>query len=116
MQKFFLALVFMCANNIAQAQYISGQEYIGWLDARDRLAINKGSGLDEYYKQNVMSFTLGVADAGDGLVFCIPKDVIAGQLEAIVIKYVRASPEYWNQPAAQLIMNALHQAFPCKKK
>lgn len=114
MKRILIALFFACGS--ANAQYISGQEYVTWVDARDRANAGQATGIDSFLKDKVMPFTLGVVDVSDGTYFCIPDGVLAGQVEAIATKYVKANPESWNSPAAHLIVRALQNVFPCKKK
>jgi hypothetical protein len=58
---------------------------------------------------------MGVHDALDGVVFCSPEHAKAGQIQAVVQKYVRERPGRWNEGANFLVAEALKEAFPCKK-
>jgi hypothetical protein len=45
---------------------------------------------------------------------CLPHGVTAGQLFAIVEKYLKTRPEDWNFEAASTAHIAWQKAFPCK--
>jgi hypothetical protein len=42
--------------------------------------------------------------------------VTPGQIFAIVAKYLNNHPEKWNEPAVILVVEAIKEAFPQKKK
>lgn len=48
--------------------------------------------------------------------FCLPNDVTIGQEVMIVVKYLENNPEKLHEPSFSLVMKALKDAFPCKKK
>ena len=39
---------------------------------------------------------------------------MAGQLAAVVSKYLTNHPEKWSEPAVDLVIKALQEAFPLK--
>jgi hypothetical protein len=47
--------------------------------------------------------------------FCLPEKVEKGQTVSIVLKYIRNHPERAQEFTAFLVVDALHQAFPCKQ-
>jgi hypothetical protein len=48
--------------------------------------------------------------------WCLPDGkVTVGQVQAVVMKYTRASPEKWHQPATLLVAQALIDSFPCER-
>jgi Rap1a immunity proteins len=47
-------------------------------------------------------------------VVCVPSDVTNGQEEQIVMKYLNDHPERLHYAAALLVLEAMHQAFPCQ--
>lgn len=64
-----------------------------------------------------IGYVQGIADATEGTsIACIPSSVTAGQVEKIVQKYLAAHPELLHQRASFLVIDALSEAFPCKKK
>lgn len=58
-------------------------------------------------------YVIGVHDATS---FMYGSRVNVGELQicAIVTKYLKAHPEKWNEPACDLIISALREAFPKK--
>jgi hypothetical protein len=48
--------------------------------------------------------------------FCLRQGVTLGQLGLIVVKYLKAHPEYLDLNAADLVIESLGQAFPCASK
>lgn len=62
-----------------------------------------------------LGYVIGVFDASTYL-FGPTVNVTAGQICAIVAKYLKANPEKWNEPASDLIIKALKEAFPLNKE
>lgn len=62
-----------------------------------------------------VGFVHGVADATNGLYFCPPSGVTIGQTIDIVFLYLQNQPEKRNQPASDLVINALKSVYPCRK-
>jgi hypothetical protein len=90
----------------ADAAYMSGN---------DLLAKCEGSSLDQI---TCMSYIIGVADAQGGLLegaklqsVAMPAGVKPGQLQAIVVKYMKEHPEMLHYEAAQLVYIALKRSF-----
>jgi len=46
--------------------------------------------------------------------FCVPKEVIVGQLARVVVKFLKDNPAILHEPETVLIVKALKNAFPCK--
>ncbi|MGI8427176.1 MAG: Rap1a/Tai family immunity protein [Actinomycetota bacterium] len=65
-----------------------------------------------------MGYVVGVADAFSGEIWCPGRagnGVTVSQITSTVAKYMNNNPDKWHLEATTLIMNALQQAFPCKK-
>lgn len=61
-------------------------------------------------------YVLGVFDSsGDGLLFCAPKGVTAGQIRAVVSRYLASNPGRWDRPATTEVVSAFQQAWPCQQ-
>jgi hypothetical protein len=45
---------------------------------------------------------------------CIPDGVATGQIMVVVRKYLKDHPERLHLPAAALVIEAIHTAWPCK--
>jgi len=68
-----------------------------------------------------LGFVVGVADtwngqagAKSGCMFCLPKNVKAGQLADVVLEYLRANPADRHYSAGGLVQASLDSAFPCR--
>jgi hypothetical protein len=97
-----LLLSLACSG--AHAGFIDGNRLQQWSRGDD----SAGAGL-------FMGYVVGVADTGDGVLFCPGIGVIVGQLTAVVAKYLENNPEQWDHEAMPLVTRALLQAFPCEK-
>ena len=60
-------------------------------------------------------YVLGVFDIGNDALFCPSAPIPAEQTQAIVARYIAENPARWAEPASELVVGALAQAFPCKK-
>ena len=67
-----------------------------------------------------LGFTVGVADSFDcqrillsGYRWQSPRDVTAGQVQKVVVKYLNENPEELHLAAGSLVAAALSKAFPC---
>jgi hypothetical protein len=58
-------------------------------------------------------YVLGVFDVVEQSI-CTPDNIKAGQLFAVVAKYLNEHPEQWSFAADTLVFKALSSAFPCK--
>lgn len=68
--------------------------------------------------QSCLNYIMGVFDGYEvtskgGI--CRPEGVTFGQVELVVLKYVKDHPEELHEPAAALVLLALKNAFPCSK-
>jgi len=66
-----------------------------------------------------LGYIVGVTDASkgktfDGVFYCIPKEVTAGQLKKVVTKHLNKHPEGLNLTAHGLVQEAFDYAFPCE--
>jgi len=63
-----------------------------------------------------MGFVTGVLMFMEETRIIFPGDrVNIGQISSIVIKFLNDTPARWNEPACNLVVDALMKAFPCKK-
>ncbi len=60
-------------------------------------------------------FIVGVADALEGVVVCIPQGVTVKQIKQVVFNHMKSQPETWNQGAAYVTASALRKSWPCSK-
>ena len=97
----------------AKPEGTSGMELQRWCFAKE-------NSLDSF---SCTMFLLGfingldTADgANDARVWCLPKDITAGQTELIVKKFMREHPEDLHMPAAAIVGRALYLPYACKKE
>lgn len=109
---FFVAAL---ASNSAIAGFRNGTSLNNGGLAHDRIAEGRGLSTDSDDASTFRGYILGVHDMADGLSLCTKNDTTAGQLVAIVKKYLKANPEKWGDPGEVIVLNALMPVFPCKK-
>lgn len=104
-----IALSMFATSASSWAAFFDGNELHGWL-----LENEKPNG--SAFKSGLFrGYVAGVVDLGDELLFCTGPGVTAGQYAAVVAKYLKNNPEKWNKSADSLVVEALREAFPCKK-
>jgi hypothetical protein len=66
---------------------------------------------------NFMGYVTGVYDVleASGIV-CSIDGINRGQISSVVVKYLNDNAKRWGEPAANLVLDALRTAFPCKKE
>ena len=101
---------------VSHANFWDGYKLKEWADADARTERAQSSPTDYQGAAYLVGFVTGISDAWNGILICLPSGVKAGQLTAMVKKYLFANPEKWNQAASLLVMEALVPTFPCKKK
>lgn len=82
------------------------------------LALCEGQGHASFELQ-CLGYIQGVADASRGenwkeRSYCVPRGVLTGQMQKIVVKYLNEQPEILHYTAYILVQQALLEAFPCK--
>jgi hypothetical protein len=94
------------------SQFRDGNKLIE--DMREYEKQLRGEQVVNYFSEGYfMGYVAGVFDVTCLLnLFSTPTNVTQGQICAIVVKYLNEHPEEWNQPAFNLIINALHKSFP----
>lgn len=97
------------------AAYWDGYKLKEMFDAYDRADNGRPLATDYQDVGQVNGFVVGVHDSVEGTIICVPAKVKLGQLVGIVKKYIRDNPEKWNEPASDLVMQALSSTFPCKR-
>jgi hypothetical protein len=90
---------------LAWADYFNGHDLVKHMNSADRHDVAMFRG-----------YIAGVQDVYNGEVFCVPGNVRLSQAASVVVKYLTAHTSLRRLLAKQLVMNALVDAFPCKKK
>lgn len=88
-----------------RAQFYSGNELIQRMQSE--------SVVD---KMVALGFVAGVADAWDGILVCPPENSTTGQTRDIALKFLILNPAKRHRPAAELVSEALGEAWPCVRK
>jgi hypothetical protein len=110
---FGLALLGMISNAFSQ-----------WMDGDDLLRVCSAREVEHIFKPGVCSgYLMASIDLAEGLneqsvlkvpLFCMPADVSMPQLQDIVTKYVEGHSTRKDINASTLVMDALHEKYPCK--
>lgn len=73
--------------------------------------------------RNYIGYVVGVFESLDGIpivgigqLWKEPEGATIGQICSIVSKYISNHPERWNKNASNLVIDALAEAFPLKRK
>ena len=109
-QLFFISLALGAVllppffGQLAYADYFYGNDLIKLMDSREIEAVSVYRG-----------YVAGVQDSFNGVYFCMPPNVRLSQACEIVTQYVKMYPTKWHETAKNLIIEALKNAFPCKK-
>lgn len=119
--KFYRTLILAIALAVpcvSHAEYFDGYKLKTLIDADDRTdSGNFTIGSDVYDSGVFFGFVVGVHDTFEGInIICTNNQVKAGQILAVVKKYVKDHPEKLDRPAKTLVFLALATAFPCNKK
>ena len=86
----------------------------GWRE-HQRIMQNQNGEIDYQLATRFSGYVIGVFDATEHL-YGLPYRVTKDQVTAIVGKYLDAHPEKWSEKDSDLVIEALIQAFPHKKK
>lgn len=62
------------------------------------------------------AFAIGVHDAmRNSGKWCSPSNIKERQVSSIAAKYIDDNPALWSESGADLVVNALQEAFPCSR-
>ena len=109
-----LCFVFSLMCGIAGAAetgsaFLNGNDLYAYCTASD----NSKRGICLGYVEG-MADSIGLMQTGSAAaVFCIPR-VLAGQARDVVVKYLQENPAHRHETGATLVMEALHDAWPCR--
>jgi len=92
--------------------FFSGNDLVSLMREHDRLVAGT-SGVNHVKAREYHAYIIGAYD-GTSSFYTRPHDTTQGQIVAIVSKYLKAHPEEWSEPAAELVVKALQEAFPLK--
>jgi hypothetical protein len=90
--------------------FLNGNDLYGYCTASD----NFKRGICLGYVEG-MADSIGVMQSiSAAAVVCFPHDVLASQARDVVIKYLQENPAHRHETGATLVMEALHDAWPCR--
>ena len=104
MRVALFCLVALCSG-VASADYFTGN------DLKKHL-LDSGREVDEAMYRG---YVAGVQDSYNGVLFCVPEEVLMSQASALVRKYIADKPKFWHKAGKQMIVDALREAYPCMK-
>ena len=82
---------------------------------KERVNAGRGDIADGMRTGKWQGYIAGVHDSYDGIIFCTPGTARLGQISEVVRQYLIANPAKWNQAGSFLTIQALQDAFPCKR-
>ena len=89
--------------------FVNGNDLYAYCTASD----NSKRGICLGYVEG-MADSIGLMQtASAAAVFCIPP-VLASQARDVVVKYLQDNPAHRHEAGATLVMEALHDAWPCR--
>ena len=98
------AVIFCGLIRSAAAAFVTGNDLYSW--CKDENAT--------YLDGACLGFIEGRWDLAGGLgLICGEKGVTGRQVRDVVFRYLQIKPEIRHQPAASLVLQAVHDAFPC---
>ena len=103
MKRLLILAALLCGS--AQAQFRTGNQLL----TETQEPASYRSGL-------AMGYIMGVTDAGNGVNFCPPSNVTAGQISDMVRNRLFDTPAIRHLPADIIIYSILEPVWPCAKK
>jgi hypothetical protein len=103
--KHKLLLVGLLVSCSAHAQFTTGNRLLA--DMQEPVGYTRGLSL---------GYVMGVADAGNGVTFCLPSNVSAGQINDMVRSTLIETPAVRHLHASLIIDYVLSRAWPCARR
>jgi Rap1a immunity proteins len=113
MVKSILTIGLLYLSAQCAAHFFSGNDLVR--NMRDwEAVIDKANDVSYTRAGSYSGFVAGVYDSFESSHIICPKDrTTRGQINAVVAKFLKVNPERWGEPAVNLILGALQDAFPC---
>jgi hypothetical protein len=92
---------------------VAGSVRAEFIDGNKLLSDMKGA---HGFQMSALGYVMGVADAIQGAVACVPQSVTSGQLRDMVFNYLEATPAVRHFPGDALVTHVIKQAWPCAAK
>jgi hypothetical protein len=109
-------LLLIAVSQTALGVYYSGNDLLRHLQGWEKVQIDQGASAtrQELYGSGFfLGFVTATADSFDDDIFCLPAASANLQMAAVVKKYLAEHPERLDEPAVDLIINALLADFEC---
>jgi hypothetical protein len=111
--KLFICIILtvILANSLAYADQVDGSSLLNSIKNNDHENIKL---IDEFFD----GYISGVADATVDVIWCPSHNLKGNQLQKIITKYYKAFPKDSSElssSAKDLVLDALIDAYPCKK-
>jgi hypothetical protein len=100
----------------ASAGFIDGQKLREMLNAQTRIDRGDVRTTDYQDAARANGYVLGVVDMAMFILVCPGEGIRAGQLSAMVAKYLEDNPDKWAQSGDKIVIDALKPTFPCQHK
>lgn len=104
MKKLLTILLILITPSFSYAEFKGGNELKRNCEA-------KNSHVDQGI---CLGYVMAIADNYSRTQICLPKNVTAGQVQEIVLKYFNTYPERLHFSADSLVLDSLKNTFPCK--
>jgi hypothetical protein len=102
-------ILLLLASVHASAAYLTTTQLFQYLEEDMR-------GGEEYGHGFASGYAIGLADAVDGTIVCIPKGTSVKQVKLVLFNFLKAHPERWASAAEISVVKALQDAWPCKQQ
>jgi len=107
-------IMFVFSSLIFSTGFLKGNDLVGLM--REYEKSKRGEqGANKVSEGIYFGYVMGIVDADNGKSISLNASVTAQQLLAIVCKYLNESPEKWDKPAQDIVIEALKKAFPKKE-
>ena len=116
MKKLILSSVFLLVvlPSISFAQHMPGNELYGLCTDED-YQVAAGLQCIVYIQALRDGFDVLSAFLGRTNILCIPQEVTMGQVQDVVVEYLRRNAPIRQQPAASLTLLSLLEVWPCNQ-
>ena len=105
------------ADGVEFHAFVGGAKIHEWSVAAQRTDRQGASEEDFRVADQYLYYVEGVYDSlSQAGRICAPGNGSAGQIQAMVTKYVNAHPDQWHEAGPVLIYRALHKTFSCSSK
>ena len=89
---------------------VAGSAHAEFIDGNKLLSDMKGS---HGFQMSALGYVMGVADALQGAVICMPPSVLSGQVRDMVFNYLEANPAIRHFSGDMIVSDVLKRSFPC---